>query len=171
MANKINVVVLEGNLTRDPELRHTPSGTPVCSLRIAHNDQVKDASGEWVDKPGFYNVTVWGNRGEAVARFFNKGKAILIRGRLTWREWEATDGTGKRQSVEIVADDWFFVGARGDGDSSVESRYGDADYSTGGTGDYAATAAPATGGGSPDFPAADPDGDIPFAWIDRTEIA
>jgi single-strand DNA-binding protein len=159
MANKINVVVIEGNLTRDPELRFTPSGTPVASLRIAHNDRVKDSTGEWTDKPYYFDVTVWGKRGEAVSQHFSKGKAILIRGRLTWREWEAQDGT-KRQQVEIVADDWFFVGSKGDGQGGTTDRYGDADYSTGSSGDFAAAAASTDG--TTDFTPSSSDDDIPF---------
>ena len=69
MAN-INRVVLVGNLTRDPELRHTPSGTAVCKLRLAVNTRQKDqATGEWGDKPNYFDVTVWGNQGESCAQF------------------------------------------------------------------------------------------------------
>lgn len=165
MANKINTVIIGGNLTRDPELRHTPSGTPVCGMRIAHNDRVKDSSGEWVDKPYYFDVTVWGSRGEAVATHFSKGKEILIRGRLTWREWETQDGS-KRQAVEIVADDWFFVGSKGEGQGGLTERYGDSDYSTGGAGDYAAPAASSDTFIPAGAAAAEPDDDIPFAHSD-----
>ena len=73
MAN-INRVVLVGNLTRDPELRHTPSGTAVCKLRIAVNTRQKDqATGEWGDKPNYFDVTVWGNQGESCAQFLAQG--------------------------------------------------------------------------------------------------
>ena len=64
MAGNINRVVLVGNLTRDPELRHTPSGTPVCSLRLAVNTRRKDESGQWTDKPNYFDITVWGQQGE-----------------------------------------------------------------------------------------------------------
>ena len=103
MAASINRVVLVGNLTRDPELRHTPSGTAVCSLRIAVNTRRKDAAGQWTDKPNYFDVTVWGNQGESCAQYLAKGRPVAIDGRLDWREWEAQDG-GKRQAVEIVAD-------------------------------------------------------------------
>ena len=114
MAN-INRVVLVGNLTRDPELRHTPSGTPVCKLRIAVNTRQKDASGQWTDKPNYFDVTVWGNQGESCAQYLSKGRPVGVDGRLDWREWEAQDGT-KRQAVEIIADTVQFLGARGDGE-------------------------------------------------------
>ena len=103
MAN-INRVVLVGNLTRDPELRHTPRGTAVCKLRLAVNTRQKDSStGEWGEKPNYFDVTVWGNQGESCAQYLSKGRPVGVDGRLDWREWEAQDGT-KRQAVEIIAD-------------------------------------------------------------------
>src|SRR6059036_831590 len=115
-ATNINRVVLTGNLTRDPELRSTPSGTSVCSLRIACNTRRKDASGEWVDKPNYFDVTVWGAQGENCATYLQKGRPVAIDGRLEWREWEAQDG-GKRQAVEIVADAVQFLGGRPEGEN------------------------------------------------------
>ncbi len=98
----INSVVLVGNLTRDPELRHTTGGHPVCSIRLAVNDRWRDDSGEWTDKPYYFDVTVWGNQGEACAKYLTKGRRIGVQGTLTWREWEGSDGV-RRQSVEINA--------------------------------------------------------------------
>jgi len=73
-ASNINTVVVTGNLTRDPELRSTPSGTSVCKLRVAVNSRRKDgASGEWVDKPNYFDVTVWGAQGENCANYLSKG--------------------------------------------------------------------------------------------------
>jgi single-strand DNA-binding protein len=157
VGNMINVLIIQGNLTRDPELRYTPSGTAVVNARIAHNDSVKDASGQWVDKPYFFDVTIWGARGEAFARHFTKGKPVLIEGRLTWREWQAQDGTN-RQAVEIVADKWFFVGSKRDGDGDVTTRYGDSDYSRGGGDQYV----PASAASAPADDFAPADDDIPF---------
>src|ERR1051326_2586699 len=114
MAN-INRVVLVGNLTRDPELRHTPSGTAVCSLRLAVNTRRKDAAtGAWTEKPNYFDVTVWGNQGESCAQYLSKGRPVAVDGRLEWREWQSQDG-GKRESVEIVADSGQFLGSRGGG--------------------------------------------------------
>ncbi|MBD0349072.1 MAG: single-stranded DNA-binding protein [Actinomycetota bacterium] len=136
MAN-INRVVLVGNLTRDPELRHTPSGTPVCKLRIAVNTRQKDASGQWGEKPNYFDVTVWGAQGENCAQYLSKGRPVGVDGRLDWREWEAQDGT-KRQAVEIIAESVQFLGARGDGESQfVPAGAGgaqDADFATAGAG-------------------------------------
>jgi single-strand DNA-binding protein len=114
-ATNINRVVMTGNLTADPEPRSLPSGMSVCSLRIACNTRRKDAaSGEWVDKPNYFNVTVWGAQGENAARYLAKGRPVAIDGRLEWREWEAQDGT-KRQAVDIIADSVQFLGSRGAG--------------------------------------------------------
>jgi single-strand DNA-binding protein len=109
----INRVVLTGNLTRDPELRSTPGGTSVCKLRIAVNSRRKDQSGNWVDKPNYFDVTVWGAQGENCANFLSKGRPVAVDGRLDWREWETQDGN-KRQAVEIIADSVQFLGSRGD---------------------------------------------------------
>ncbi|MGB2953397.1 MAG: single-stranded DNA-binding protein [Gaiellaceae bacterium] len=119
MAANINRVVLLGNLTRDPELRHTPSGTAVCSLRIAVNTRRKDQSGEWTEKPNYFDITVWGNQGENCAQYLAKGRPVAVDGRLEWREWEAQDGT-KRQAVEIVADSVQFLGGRGEGEGQPQ---------------------------------------------------
>jgi single-strand DNA-binding protein len=113
-ATNINRVVLTGNLTRDPELRSLPSGNAVCSLRIASNTRRKDnSSGEWVDKPNYFDVTVWGAQGENCARFLSKGRPICVDGRLEWREFTDQQGN-KRQAVEIVADAVQFLGGRDD---------------------------------------------------------
>ena len=123
-ATNINRVTLTGNLTRDPELRSTPSGTAVCSMRIASNTRRKTSDG-WADKANYFNVTVWGAQGENCARFLSKGRPVAIDGRLEWREWEGENG--KRQAVEIIADAVQFLGTRdpspsanGSGDSEPQ---------------------------------------------------
>jgi single-strand DNA-binding protein len=114
MAN-INRVVLVGNLTRDPELRHTPSGTAVCSLRLAVNTRRKNGqSGEWEDKANFFDITVWGAQGENVAQYCAKGRPIAVDGRLEYREWEDKETGAKRNAVQIVADSVQFLGGRDD---------------------------------------------------------
>src|ERR1044072_3741645 len=109
-ASNINRVVLTGNLTRDPELRSLQSGTSRCSLRLASNPRRKE-TGEWVDKPNYFSVTVWGAQAENCPRFLSKGRPVCIDGRLDWREWQAQDGS-KRESVEIVAESVQFLGSR-----------------------------------------------------------
>jgi single-strand DNA-binding protein len=113
-ATNINRVILTGNLTRDPELRSTPSGMSVCSLRIACNTRRKNnATGDWEDKPNYFDVTVWGAQGENCARFLSKGRPVALDGRLEWREWQDQQGNN-RQSVEIIADAVQFLGGRDD---------------------------------------------------------
>src|ERR1043165_1440825 len=115
MAANINRVVLVGNLTRDPEIRQTPSGTNVCSLRIAVNSRRRDESGTWVDKPNYFSVSVFGNQAESCSQYLSKGRPVAIDGRLDWREWEAQDGQ-KRQAVEIIDDTVQFLGGAQDGE-------------------------------------------------------
>jgi single-strand DNA-binding protein len=143
----INRVVLVGNLTRDPELRHTPSGMAVCSLRIAVNTRRKDqASGQWVEKPNYFDITVWGQQGENCAQYLSKGRPVGVDGRLEWREWDAQDGT-KRQAVEVIADSVQFLGGRGDGEAPDGGRQ------------YVPAGATAQAN---DFPPSAADDDIPF---------
>ena len=121
-ASNINRVVLTGNLTRDPELRSLQSGTSVCSLRIASNSRRKQ-NGEWVDKPNYFSVTVWGAQGENCHRYLAKGRPVAIDGRLEWREWTHEDS--KREAVEIVADSVQFLGTgntAGDNGSSERAH-------------------------------------------------
>jgi single-strand DNA-binding protein len=147
MAANINRVVLVGNLTRDPELRHTGGGTPVCSLRIAVNTRRKDAStGEWTDKPNYFDISVFGNQAESCNQYLSKGRPVAIDGRLEWREWEAQDGT-KRQAVEVVADSVQFLGGRD---------------SEGGAGGNQFVPAGVSSGSDADFAASPADDDIPF---------
>ncbi|MFY9488973.1 MAG: single-stranded DNA-binding protein [Solirubrobacterales bacterium] len=112
MSQNINRVIVTGNLTRDPELNTLPSGTTVCDLRIACNGRRKDQqSGQWVDKPNYFNVKVWGAQGENAAKYLAKGRPVAVDGRLDWREWDDQSGN-KRQSVDIIADTVQFLGSR-----------------------------------------------------------
>ena len=159
-ASNINVVVITGNLTQDPELRHTGGGTAVCELRVAVNSRRKDgATGEWVDKPNYFNVTVWGAQGENCATYLAKGRPVAIEGRLDWREWETKDGSGKRQAVQIVANSVQFLGSRdgggGGGGNGNGNGFTPQSDTPADTSDYDAAPAGAGGGGGGDD-------DIPF---------
>jgi single-strand DNA-binding protein len=114
-ASNINIVAITGNLTKDPELRSTGSGMSVCQLRVAVNSRRKDQSGEWVDKPNYFDVTVFGAQGENCANYLAKGRPVAVEGRLDFSEWEAKDGSGKRNKVEIIANSVQFLGSRSDG--------------------------------------------------------
>ena len=121
MPQNINSVVLVGNLTKDPELRHTPSGTAVTTLRVAVNDRVKRGE-EWTDAAYYFDVTVWGRTAENCAQYLAKGRPVGVQGKLTWREWDAQDGS-KRQSVEVVADNIQFLGSRDGGGGGGDQQF------------------------------------------------
>jgi len=97
----INVVVLSGNLTKDPEAK-TVGDQALTKLRIAVNKSTKK-SGEWVDSPMFFDVDVWGRTAEVCAQYLARGSKVTVKGRLDWREWE-TDAGEKRQAVSVVAE-------------------------------------------------------------------
>jgi single-strand DNA-binding protein len=109
----INRVTLVGRLTRDPELRALPSGTSVLNLGLAVNGRQKDQSGNWIDKPNFFDVKVFGAQADMLANHLAKGRRIGVDGRLDWSSWEAQDG-GKRSKVEVGAQSVQFLDSRGD---------------------------------------------------------
>jgi single-strand DNA-binding protein len=149
-ATNINRVILTGNLTRDPELRSLPSGTSVCSLRLAVNTRRKDQStGEWVDKPNFFDVTVWGMQGENCAQYLSKGRPVAVDGRLEWREWEDKQGN-KRQSVDIIADSVQFLGSRESSENG--GRFTPQSDVPADTGDFESAPVGAPGGTDDDIP-------------------
>lgn len=115
MAGDINRVTIVGRLTRDPELRHLPSGSAVLQMGVAVNGRMKDDAGNWSDKPNFFDVKVFGNQAEMLANHLSKGRRIGVDGRLDWSSWEAQDGT-KRSKVEIVAQSVQFLDSRQDGE-------------------------------------------------------
>ena len=156
-ATNINRVIITGNLTRDPELRSTSSGMSVCSMRVACNTRRKDQStGDWVDKPNYFDVTVWGAQGENCARFLAKGRPVAIDGRLEWREWQDKEGN-TRQSIDIIADAVQFLGGRDDMGGGGNGFTPRSDVPAD-TSDFTPAAAPAGGGGS----SGAGDDDIPF---------
>ena len=152
-ATNINVVVITGNLTKDPELRSLPSGTSVCELRVAVNSRRRDQSGEWVDKPNFFDVTVWGAQGENCSTYLSKGRPVAIEGRLDWREWETQEG-GKRQAVQIIANSVQFLGSRDGGGEGGGARFQAQSDVPADTSDFDSPSTPAAVGA--------PDDDIPF---------
>ena len=108
----LNKVFLIGNLVRPPELRYTPSGTAVADLRIAVNRSFTTQTGEKRDDTCFLTVVVWGKQAEACGEYLDKGRPIMVEGRLQTREWETKDGQ-KRNVVEVVAERVQFLGSRG----------------------------------------------------------
>lgn len=102
MAFSINMAVITGNVTRDPELRYTPSGTAVCSFGVATNHSIKKDD-QWTDVPTFHNIVVWGKQAEYISGVIKKGMRISLTGRIDNRQYDAKDGT-KRYISEIIAD-------------------------------------------------------------------
>lgn len=108
-----NKVILVGNLGRDPELRYTPQGTPVCSFSMATNERRKDKQGEMQDTTTWFRVTLWGRQAETASQYLTKGRPVYIEGRLRVEEW--TDRDGKpRHTLEVHATDMQFIGGRQD---------------------------------------------------------
>ena len=110
-ATNINRVIITGNLTRDPELRSTAAARRSAACASRSTAAARTTTGQWVDKPNYFDVTVWGAQGENCAQYLAKGRPVAVDGRLNWREWEAQDGA-KRQSVDIIADSVQFLGSR-----------------------------------------------------------
>ncbi len=106
----LNSVVITGNLTRDPDLRSTGGGTKVCNLRVAVNSRRKNGNDKYVDKPNYFNVTVWGRQGESCAEYLAKGRPIAVEGRLDHSE--RGEGDGRREYVSIVAETVQFLGGK-----------------------------------------------------------
>jgi len=151
-ASNVNVVVITGNLTRDPELRSTGSGMAVCDMRVAVNSRRKDASGEWVDKPNYFDVTVFGGQGENCSTYLSKGRPVAVEGRLDWREWEAKDGSGKRQAVSIIANSVQFLGSRDGGGEGGASRFNAQSDVPADTSDFSSPEPAAVGASDDDIP-------------------
>lgn len=121
MARSLNQVTLMGNLTRDPELRQTPTGQNVCSFSLALNRSYKDASGEWQEATDYIDIVAWGPLAERVSQYLTKGRRCLVQGRLQSRSWEQ-DGA-KRSKVEVLANDVTFLDSRGGAEGGEGGGY------------------------------------------------
>jgi single-strand DNA-binding protein len=149
----LNRIILMGRLTRDPELRHTQSGTAVASFTLAVDRDFKSRdNGE--RSTDFIDIVAWRNTAEFASKYLSKGRLTVVEGRLQLRDWTDRDG-GKRRSAEVVADNVYFADSRRDGDSG---------------GSYSRPAAPAPAadygmppaGGDQFAELADDDGELPF---------
>ncbi len=117
-----NRVILVGNVTRDPEIRYTPNGTPVCDLGLAVNERTKSPSGEWVEEPVFVEVTLWERTADVASEYLSKGSPVLIEGRLKLDTWQGTDGQ-KRSKLRVVGQKMQMLGGRPGGGPSGEGGY------------------------------------------------
>lgn len=107
-----NKIIVVGNLGRDPELRFTPQGTPVCTFSVASNERRKDRTGEQQDLTTWFRVTVWGKQAETVSKYLTRGRSVYVEGRLHVEEW--TDKEGKqRYTLELNASDVQFIDGGG----------------------------------------------------------
>lgn len=115
----MNKVILFGNLTKDPELRSTPSGQAVATIRLATNRRVKKDD-QWQDVPEYHTVVVWGRQAETSAQYLKKGSQVLVEGRLQTRSWEK-DGQ-KRYATEVVSESVTFGRGAGQGSGAARSE-------------------------------------------------
>lgn len=152
MAN-VNKVILIGNITRDPEIRHTPKGTAVTDLGIAVNRIYSSEQGEKREETTFVDVTLWGRQAELAGEYLSKGRPVYIEGRLQMDSWEDKASGQKRSKLKVVGETMQFLGGRGDGggNSSGAPRSGNDNSSSG-------QESQENRGGS----ASDDDDDIPF---------
>lgn len=104
-----NKVILLGNLTADPETRTTPSGQSVTSFSLAVNRTWNDAGGQRQEETSFINCTAWGQRGEAIAKYVQKGRQLLVSGRLQQRSWDDKETGKKRSAIDVVVEEFSFV--------------------------------------------------------------
>lgn len=115
MAGKsVNKVTLLGNLGKDPEVKYTPSGTPVAKLALATNERYKDKDGQWQDRTEWHNVVLWQRLAEIAGEYLKKGSKVYIEGKLQTRSWEDKQTNQKRYMTEIVANDLVLLGGRGE---------------------------------------------------------
>jgi single-strand DNA-binding protein len=165
-----NRVILVGNVTRDVELRYTPSSLAVCDIGLAVNDRRKTATGEWVDETTFVDISMFGRTAEVAGEYLKKGSPVLIEGRLKLDQWETNDGQ-KRSKLKVICDKMQLLGSKGEGGGGGggSRRGGGASGGGGGGDDYYDDAPPqesfrpqASGGGrgQPQPPAGGDD--IPF---------
>ena len=167
-----NKVILMGNLTRDPEIRHTQGGMAVCSASIAVNEKFKDAQGEWQERSTFVDVTIWGKRGEAFAKYHKKGASAFIEGKLRLDQWEDKQSGQKRSKLFVVGDNWEFVGGGRESGGQDGGQDGGnwggaqaaapAQASQGGGDSWGAPAGSAPAGGAPAGGAPESFDDTPF---------
>ncbi len=147
-----NKVILMGNLTRDPETRYAQSGTAVVNFGLAVNERFQTSDGVWQDRPTFVDITMFGKRGEAFAKFHGKGKPAFIEGKLRLDTWEDKKDGGKRSKLYVVGDNWEFVGAKdggGGGGGGGGGAWGGGQAQGGGAEGGGAEGGAPQGGGAP----------------------
>ena len=122
MPKSVNKVILVGNLGKDPEIKYTPSGTPVAKFSLATNENYKDKSGQWQERTEWHNIIAWQRLAEIVGEYVKKGSKIYIEGRLQTSSWDDKETGQKKYKTEIVANDLVLLSGRGEGESEGGSR-------------------------------------------------
>jgi single-strand DNA-binding protein len=150
MAKSVNKVILIGNLGKDPEVKYTPSGTPVAKFSLATNERYKDKNGQWQDRTEWHNIVAWQRTAEIVGEYVKKGSKIYVEGRLRTDSWDDKNTGEKKYRTEIVVNDLVLLSGRGDGESHARAAGA-------GNSDHAPEAEPA-----PAHSAQITDEDIPF---------
>jgi single-strand DNA-binding protein len=121
MAKSVNKVILIGNLGKDPEVKYTPSGTPVAKITLATNERYKDKSGEWQDRTEWHNVVLWQRQAEIAGEYLKKGSKVYVEGRLQTRSWDDKQTNQKKYMTEVVCQDLVLLGGRGEGGGGESS--------------------------------------------------
>ena len=150
----LNKVLLMGNLTRDPELRVTPKGTPICQFALAINRKFKMESGESREEVIYVDVEAWGKQGETIAKYVTKGRPLFVEGRLRLDQWEDKNTKEKRSRMKVVLEAFEFLG---------DGRGGGAGGGGGDAGSFERSSPPPRAGAAPSAPAKENlDEDVPF---------
>lgn len=155
----INRVMISGNLTRDAELRTTPSGTAILSFGVAVNDRRRNANGEWEDYANFIDCTMFGRRAEALAQYLTKGVKVAIEGRLHYSSWEDRNSGQRRSKVDVTVDELEFMSSRNGGSQNYDAGGG---YGGGNYGGQSYQQPQGNVVPEPPAPSAYDDSDIPF---------
>ena len=159
----LNKVLLMGNLTRDPELRVTPKGTPICQFSLAINRQFKMESGESREEVIYVDVEAWGKQGETIAKYVTKGRPLYVEGRLRLDQWEDKNTKEKRSRMKVVLENFQFLGdSRGGGGPGGGGPAGASEPGIDQTASPERHAPPARSGGAAAKPAENLDEDVPF---------
>ncbi len=155
--------IIAGNLSRDPEMRATPSGAQACGFTVAVNRGFRGTDGSLQETVSFLDCTAWGKTGETINQYMHKGSAILVSGRIEQHSWDDKTSGQKRSRVEIVVDDFNFIGGGGPADGGA----GGSSYSGGGS---SAKSSKSSGSTGDDFGSDITPDDVPDDQIDLDEI-
>jgi len=118
MPKSVNKVILIGNLGKDPEVKVTPSGTPVAKFSLATNERYKDKAGQWQDRTEWHNLVAWQRTAEIIGEYVKKGSKIYVEGRLQTSSWDDKTTGEKKYRTEIIVNDLVLLSGRGDGEGA-----------------------------------------------------